>query len=101
MNQKQRGQIEQIRASHADLETAYQLTQTFVTMLAEHRETGLDDWLTQAVHSGIKELKSFAEAHPSRLRCRARGVHFRMEQWAGGSPGQLPQTAKTADVRPR
>jgi transposase len=29
-------------------------------MLAEHRETGLDDWLTQAEHCGIKELKSFA-----------------------------------------
>jgi transposase len=58
---KQRGQIEQIRAAHADLETAYPLTQTFVTMLAEHRETGLDDWLTQAEHSGIKELKSFAQ----------------------------------------
>jgi hypothetical protein len=29
-------------------------------MLTEHRETGLDDWLTQAEHSGIKELNSFA-----------------------------------------
>jgi transposase len=29
-------------------------------MLAEHRETGLDEWLTQAEHCGIKELKSFA-----------------------------------------
>ena len=61
LNEKQRGQIEQIRACHADLDTAYQLTQTFVTMLAEHRETGLDEWLTQAEHCGIKELKSFAQ----------------------------------------
>jgi transposase len=61
LDEKQRGQIERIRAAHADLETAYQLTQTFVTMLAEQRETGLDDWLTQADHCGIKELKSFAQ----------------------------------------
>ena len=61
LDEKQRRQIEQIRAGHADLDTAYHLTQTFVTMLAEHRETGLDDWLTQAEHCGIKELKSFAQ----------------------------------------
>lgn len=61
LDEKQRGQIEQICACHADLETAYHLTQTFVTMLAEHRETGLDDWLTQAEYCGIKELKSFAQ----------------------------------------
>jgi transposase len=29
-------------------------------MLAEHRERDLDRWLTQAEHSGIKELKTFA-----------------------------------------
>jgi transposase len=61
LDEKQRRQIEQIRASHVDLDTAYNLTQTFVTMLAEHRESGLDDWLTQAEHCGIKELKSFAK----------------------------------------
>ena len=60
LDEKQRGQIEQIRACHADLDTAYHLTQTFVSMLAEHRETDLDDWLTQAEHCGIKELRSFA-----------------------------------------
>lgn len=64
LDARQRGQIEQIRAGHADLDTAYQLSQTFVTMLAEQRETDLDDWLSQAEHCGIKELKSFAEAHP-------------------------------------
>src|SRR5690348_7139920 len=56
LDEKQRGQLERIRASHADLETAYQLTQTFVTMLSEQRETGLEDWLTQGQHCGIKEL---------------------------------------------
>lgn len=52
--------MEQIRAAHGDLDTAYDLTQTFVLMLAEHRDTDLDGWLAQAEHSGIRELKSFA-----------------------------------------
>jgi len=60
LDEKQRGRVEQIRAAHADLDTAYRLTQSFVTMLAEHRAADLDDWLSQAEHSGIKELKSFA-----------------------------------------
>jgi transposase len=29
-------------------------------MLAEHRDTNLDEWLAQAEHSGIRELESFA-----------------------------------------
>ncbi len=61
LDEQQRGQVEQIRAAHSDLDTAYQLTQTFVTMLAEHQDTDLDDWLAHAEHSGIKELKSFAQ----------------------------------------
>jgi transposase len=60
LNEKQREQVTQIRAAHADLDLAYELTQAFVSMLAEHQETALDDWLAQAEHSGIKELKSFA-----------------------------------------
>ncbi len=32
-------------------------------MLAERRDTDLEAWLEQAQHSGIAELKSFAEAH--------------------------------------
>jgi transposase len=60
LDEKQRGQIEQIRASHADLDLAYVLTQAFVSMLADHRDTDLDSWLTQAEQSGIRELKSFA-----------------------------------------
>ncbi len=30
-------------------------------MLAEYRDTGLEDWLAQAEHSRLKELKSFAQ----------------------------------------
>jgi len=57
---KQRQQVEQIRAAHSDLDSAYALTQEFVSMLAEHRDMDLDGWLARGKHSGIKELKSFA-----------------------------------------
>src|SRR6266481_3102577 len=57
---KQQQQVEQIRAAHGDLDSAYSLTQEFVSMLAEHRDMDLDGWLARAKHSGIKELKSFA-----------------------------------------
>ena len=60
LDEKQRQQVGHIRAAHADLDIAYELTQAFVSMLAEHQDTALDDWLAQAEHSGIKELKSLA-----------------------------------------
>ena len=60
LDEKQRQQVAQIRTAHADLYIAYELTQAFVLMLDEHRDTALDSWLAQAEHSGIKELKSFA-----------------------------------------
>jgi transposase len=61
LDAQQRKLIEQIRAAHPDLETAYPLSQAFVSMLAEHRAQDLDDWLLQAKQSGIRELKSFAQ----------------------------------------
>jgi transposase len=61
LNEKQRHQIEQIREGHRDLDTAYHLSQAFVLMLAERRDKDLDAWLIQAKHSGITELKSFAQ----------------------------------------
>ncbi len=61
LNEKQRHQVAQIRQGHRDLETAYQLSQAFVLMLAEHRGADLEDWLVYAKHSGIAELKSFAQ----------------------------------------
>ncbi len=60
LDEKQRQQVAQIRAAHGDLDIAYDLTQAFVSMLAEHRDTELDSWLAQAERSGIRELKSFA-----------------------------------------
>src|SRR6266704_2284241 len=49
LDEQQRPLVEQLRAAHPDLETAYQLSQD------------LDDWLLQAKQSGIRELKSFAQ----------------------------------------
>jgi transposase len=61
LDEKQRRQVDQIREGHADLETAYQLSQAFVSMLAERRDRDLAAWLLQAKQSGIAELKSFAQ----------------------------------------
>ncbi len=61
LDEKQRKLVEQIRATHRDLDIAYQLSQAFVTMLAEHRDQDLDGWLIKAKQSGIRELKSFAQ----------------------------------------
>lgn len=60
LDEKQRGQVEQIRTAHADLDLAYDLTQAFILMLADHRDTDLESWLARAEQSGIRELKSFA-----------------------------------------
>lgn len=61
LDEKQCQQVEHIHKGHPDLDTAYQLSQAFVLMLAERRDTDLDGWLVQAKHSGIAELKSFAQ----------------------------------------
>ena len=61
LDEKQRQQVEEIRAAHPDLESAYRLCQAFVSMLKERRDEDLDQWLAQAKGSGIAELKSFAQ----------------------------------------
>ena len=48
-------------------------------MLAEHRAQDLDDWLLQAKQSGVRELKSFAEAHSPGLCCSESGLCFKVE----------------------
>jgi transposase len=60
LNEKQKQQVEQIRAGHSDLERAYRLSQEFVMMLAERREADLDAWLIQAERSGLPEFKKMA-----------------------------------------
>ena len=60
LNEKQQWQVKQIRESHPDLDVAYQLSQSFVTMLAERRDQYLDTWLKQAEQSTISEFQGFA-----------------------------------------
>jgi transposase len=60
LDEQQRKLVEQIRAAHQDLDTAYQLSQAFVTMLRQHHDQDLDHWLLQAKQCRIRELKSFA-----------------------------------------
>jgi transposase len=60
LDEKQRRHVQAIRAGHPDLETAYDLSQRFVVMLAERRGGELDGWLSQAIQSGIVELQGFA-----------------------------------------
>ncbi len=61
LDEQQRSLVERLRTAHPELETAYHLSQAFVSMLAEHRTQDLDDWLLQAKQSGVRELKSFAQ----------------------------------------
>ncbi len=61
LDEQQRPLVEELRAAHPDLETAYQLSQAFVSMLVEHRARDLDDWLLQGKQSHIREFKSFAQ----------------------------------------
>jgi transposase len=61
LDEKQTQHVEHIRAAHSDLETAYQLSQEFVMMLAERREADLERWLTQAEHSGLPEFNKMAK----------------------------------------
>jgi len=61
LDERQRKYAEQIRQSHLDLETAYQLGQGLVMMLAEHRGADLDTWLTQAEHSSLPEFHKMAK----------------------------------------
>jgi transposase len=78
---KQRQHVERIRAAHPDLETAYQLSQAFVMMLAERRAQDLDGWLIQAKQSGIRELKSFAQG----IRRDYAAVHAAFSsKWSNG-----------------
>ena len=81
LDEKQRQQGAHIRAAHSDLDFAYDLTQAFVSMLAERQDTALDDWLTQAEHSGIKKLNSFV--HGIRRDYAAVRATF-TSQWSNG-----------------
>jgi transposase len=60
LKDKQLQQIASIRATLPELDTAYQLSQAFVSLVAERRAADLNTWLNQAEQGGIAELKKFA-----------------------------------------
>ena len=66
LDEKQRQQVAQIRAAHGDLDIAYDLTQAFVSMLAEHQHTELDRWLAQAQRRGVLPPVQLLEARLGR-----------------------------------
>lgn len=61
LDEQQRKYVEQIRQGYPDLETAYQLGQQFVRMLAEHRDADLDAWLQTAEQSILPEFHKMAK----------------------------------------
>ncbi len=78
---KQQEAVSRIRQAHLDLETAYQLGQGFVMMLAEGREGDLDAWLVQAEQSGLPEFRKMAKG--IRLDYAAVKAAF-TSQWSNG-----------------
>lgn len=93
LDEKQRKSVEQIRAGHLDLETAYQLGQAFVMMLAERRGGDLNTWLTQAEHSGLASIQKNGERDSSRL-CSGEPPRFLLSggEAAGRSASELLET---------
>lgn len=98
LDEKQRRHVQDLRAGHRDLETAYDLSQRFVMMLTERRGSDLDAWLIQAKQSGIVELQRFATGL-RRDYAAERRLLFSLEQRAGGGPSQLLKAKAPADVR--
>ena len=101
LNEPQQKLVGQLRAAHPDLETAYRLSQAFVSMLAERRAQDLDDWLLQAKQSGIAELKSLTQG----IRRDYAAVYAAFtSKWSNGqveAQVNWRTAAKAAHVRPR
>ncbi len=101
LDEQQRPLVEQLRAAHPDLETAYRLSQAFVSMLVEQRARDLDEWLLQAKQSGIREFKSFAQGI---LRDYAAVKAAFSSKWSNGqveAQVNWRTAAKTTHVRSR
>ena len=59
LTQRQRSQVLQVCQAETDLYLAYELTQEFVAMLKERKESCLQDWMRRTEHSGLPALKGF------------------------------------------
>ncbi len=61
LDEAQRQLVQQICAAHTELDTAYRLTQAFVSHLKNQSGAeAVDTWLLQAEQCGLPEFKSFA-----------------------------------------
>lgn len=61
LRSKQQEQLTQLCESEAEFALMYQLTQAFVTLLHQHTEEGLTEWLEQVQRSSLAEVQSFAK----------------------------------------
>jgi len=57
---EERTDLETMVNRNAELALSYQLSQEFVTILAQRRGQALESWLTQVEQSGLPELQRFA-----------------------------------------
>jgi len=57
---EQRAYVERLLQGDADIAAAYAVTQDFATMLRQREGERLDQWIEDAAHSGIDDLKRFA-----------------------------------------
>ena len=60
LTQRQQAQVRRVCQAGPDLYVAYELTQEFVAMIKERKESCLQDWLKRTEHSGLAALKGFA-----------------------------------------
>ncbi len=62
LDEQQRPLVDQLRAAHPDLETAYRLSQAFVAMLAECRAWDLDDCSSRRNRATFVSSKALPKA---------------------------------------
>jgi transposase len=67
LGDKEKRELQLLRAVSSDVETVYTLAQEFRRMVREQDRTALEGWLGQAVDSSVSELQGFA-AHLKRDR---------------------------------
>ena len=95
---QQQEQLAFIRESLASTETAYGLVQDFLTMVHNREGERLDAWIEAVQASRIPETATLCDWHLEGQRSRGRWPHARLQQWAGGSAGESPETHQKANV---
>jgi len=93
--------LTQLCEADQEIQEAYELVTDFTSMLRERQGERLDAWLQEVEAQGIAELKNFAEAVKTRLRCGESWPHSGVEQWPDRGPGASLETLKETNVWPR